>query len=126
MPPADLELAITADALFEQAFVVGEQRPFIACVAVVHAEEWRQLAGQLGLDANDPASLAHPSAQRAALARIEKLAAGFPRYAVPRAVHLVREPWTIENAFMTPTLKLKRTNLMAHYAAAIEAMYQKR
>jgi len=126
VPPADLELAITADALFEQAFVVGEQRPFIACVAVVHAEEWRQLAGQLGLDANDPASLAHPSAQRAALARIEKLAAGFPRYAVPRAVHLVREPWTIENAFMTPTLKLKRTNLMAHYAAAIEAMYQKR
>ena len=126
VPPADLELAITADALFEQAFVVGEQRPFIACVAVVHAEEWRQLAGQLGLDANDPASLAHPSAQRAVLARIEKLAAGFPRYAVPRAVHLVREPWTIENAFMTPTLKLKRTNLMAHYAAAIEAMYQKR
>lgn len=126
VPPADLELAITADALFEQAFVVGEQRPFIACVAVVHAQEWRQLAAQLGLDADDPASLAHPSAQRAALARIEKLGAGFPRYAVPRAVHLVREPWTIENSFMTPTLKLKRTNLMAHYAAAIEAMYQKR
>ncbi|RKJ99697.1 long-chain fatty acid--CoA ligase [Alicycliphilus denitrificans] len=126
VPPADLELAITADPLFEQAFVVGEQRPFIACVAAVQAEEWRQLAGQLGLDPDDPASLAHPSATRAALARIEKLAAGFPRYAVPRAVHLVREPWTIENALMTPTLKLKRNSLMAHYADAIEAMYQRR
>jgi long-chain acyl-CoA synthetase len=126
VPPGDLELAITGDALFGQAFVVGEQRPFIACVAVVQPEEWRQLARQLGLDPGDDASLAHPSVQRAALARIERQAAGFPRYAVPRAVHLVREPWTIENTFMTPTLKLKRNNLSAHYAQAIEAMYQKR
>ncbi len=126
VPPGDLELAITGDALFGQAFVVGEQRPFIACVAVVQPEEWRQLARQLGLDPGDDASLAHPSVQRAALARIERQAASFPRYAVPRAVHLVREPWTIENTFMTPTLKLKRNNLSAHYAQAIEAMYQKR
>ena len=126
VPPADLELAITADPLFEQAFVVGENRPFIACVAVVQNGEWRQLAEQLGLDADDPASLAQPSATRAALARIEQGTAGFARYAVPRAVHLVREPWTIENSFMTPTLKLKRNNLMAHYADAIEAMYQRR
>ncbi|MBO9676905.1 MAG: long-chain fatty acid--CoA ligase [Acidovorax sp.] len=125
VPPGDLELAITADPLFEQAFVVGEQRPFIACVAVVQGEEWRQLAQQLGLNAQDPASLAHPAAERAALARIERLAASFPRYAVPRAVHLVQEPWTIENTFMTPTLKLKRNNLMAHYAEAIEAMYRR-
>jgi long-chain acyl-CoA synthetase len=93
---------------------------------VVQPEEWRQLARQLGLDPGDDASLAHPSVQRAALARIERQAASFPRYAVPRAVHLVREPWTIENTFMTPTLKLKRNNLSAHYAQAIEAMYQKR
>lgn len=126
VPPGDLELAITGDPLFGQAFVVGEQRPFIACVAVVQPEEWRQLACQLDLDPEDDASLAHPSVLRAALARIERQAAGFPRYAVPRAVHLVREPWTIENTFMTPTLKLKRNNLAVHYAAVIEAMYQKR
>jgi long-chain acyl-CoA synthetase len=123
VPPGDLELAITADPLLEQAFVVGENRPFIACVAVVQAEEWRQLAQQLGLDANDPASLSAPAAERAVLARIERNTASFPRYAVPRAVHLVREPWTIENTFMTPTLKLKRNNLMAHYTEAIEMMY---
>ncbi len=125
VPPGDLELAITADPLFGQAFVVGEQRPFIACVAVVQPEEWRQLAQQLGLDAQDPASLAHPAAERAALGRIERLTASFPRYAAPRAVHLVREPWTIENTFMTPTLKLKRNNLMAHYAEVIEGMYRR-
>jgi len=125
VPPGDLELALLADPLLEQAFVVGENRPFIACVAVLQREEWQRLAADLGLSAQDPASLNHPSVHRAVLARIEKNTASFARYAVPRAVHLTLEPWTIENTFMTPTLKLKRNNLMAYYAEAIEGMYQR-
>ena len=125
VPPGDLELAVLADPALEQAFVVGENRPFIACVAVIKPEEWQRLAADLGLNPQEATSLHHPSVQRAVLARIEKNTASFPRYAVPRAVHLTLEPWTIENTFMTPTLKLKRNNLMAHFAEAIEGMYQK-
>ncbi len=125
VPPADLELAITSDPLFEQAFVVGENLPFIACVAVVHREEWLRLAREVGLDPKDPASLNHPAVHKMALERIAGHTASFARYAVPRAVHLTQEPWSIENSFMTPTLKLKRSNLTAHFAAAIEAMYRR-
>ncbi|RQO83296.1 long-chain fatty acid--CoA ligase [Acidovorax sp. FJL06] len=125
IPPGDLELALLADPLLEQTFVVGENRPFIACVAVLKADEWQRLAADLGLSAQDAASLNHPSVHRAVLARIEKNTASFARYAVPRAVHCTLTPWTIENTFMTPTLKLKRNNLMAHFAEAIEGMYQK-
>lgn len=125
VPPGDLELAMLADPLLEQTFVVGENRPFIACVAVLKGDEWQRLAADLGLPAQDAASLNHPSVHRAVLARIEKNTASFARYAVPRAVHCTLEPWTIENTFMTPTLKLKRNNLMAHFAEAIEGMYQK-
>lgn len=125
VPPGDLEQAITADPLFEQVFVLGEQRPFIACVAVLQRDEWQRLAAGLELDPHDAASLVTPKATKAALARIERATASFARYAVPRAVTLTLEPWTIENTFMTPTLKLKRNNLMNHFAPAIEAMYQK-
>ena len=125
IPPGDLELALLADPLLEQAFVVGENRPFIACVAVLNAGEWQRLAADLGLNPQAADSLNHPSVHRAVLARIEKNTASFARYAVPRTVHLTLEPWTIENTFMTPTLKLKRNNLMAHFAEAIEGMYQK-
>ncbi|MBW8465667.1 MAG: long-chain fatty acid--CoA ligase, partial [Acidovorax sp.] len=106
-------------------FVVGENRPFIACVAVLKRDEWQRLAADLGLSPQDEGSLNHPSVHRAVLARIEKNTASFARYAVPRAVHCTLEPWTIENTFMTPTLKLKRNNLTAHFADAIEGMYQK-
>lgn len=125
IPPGDLELALLADPLLEQAFVVGENRPFIACVAVLNAGEWQRLAADLGLPPQAVDSLNHPSVHRAVLARIEKNTASFARYAVPRTVHLTLDPWTIENTFMTPTLKLKRNNLMAHFAEAIEGMYQK-
>lgn len=125
VPPGDLELALLADPLLEQAFVVGENRPFIACVAVLNAGEWQRLAADLGLNPQAADSLNHPSVHRAVLARIEKNTASFARYAVPRTVHLTLDPWTIENTFMTPTLKLKRNNLMTHFAEAIEGMYQK-
>lgn len=44
---------------------------------------------------------------------------------MPRAIHLVRDSWSIDNGLMTPTLKLKRKNLMAYYEDAIEQMYGK-
>ena len=125
VPPADLELAITADPLFAQTFVVGENRPFIACVAVLEASEWQRLAAELGVDAAAPASLSDPRVLRSALERISAASRSFPHYAMPRAVHLTLAPWTIENAFMTPTLKLKRNHLMGYFAQQSEAMYTK-
>ena len=62
---------------------------------------------------------------RAVLERIRSASSHFPHYAVPRAVHLTLDTWTVENAFMTPTLKLKRKPLTAHYSDAIEALYRK-
>ncbi|OGB67403.1 MAG: AMP-dependent synthetase [Burkholderiales bacterium RIFCSPLOWO2_12_FULL_64_99] len=123
VPPGDLELALMGDPLFEQAFVLGEQRPFIAAVVVMNPQVWAQLAQSLQLDPKDPASLQAPAAMKAALARIQQAAASFPHYAVPRKVWLTLEPWTIENTMMTPTLKLKRNNLMSRFAAEIERLY---
>ena len=123
VPPGDLELAIAVDPLFAQVLVVGENRPFIACVAVVNPVEWRRMAASLGLDVDADASLDLPAVRRAALARVAAQVRDFPRYATPRAIFLTRESWTLENTLMTPTLKLKRNNLMARFAGEIESMY---
>jgi len=50
---------------------------------------------------------------------------GFPHYAQPRAVALTLAPWTVDSTLITPTLKLKRNNLAAHFAAEVEALYQR-
>jgi long-chain acyl-CoA synthetase len=70
----------------------------------------------LALDAGDPDSLHLPAVHKLALERIAAQTRDFARYATPRAVYLTQEPWTPENTLMTPTLKLKRNNLMVRYA----------
>ena len=124
VPPGDLELAIAGDPLFSQVLLVGENRPFIACVAVVNRAEWQRMAADLKLDPDNPASLHLPAVRQAALTRIADQTREFARHGVPRAVCLSFEPWTLENAMMTPTLKLKRSNLLARFASQIEAMYR--
>jgi long-chain acyl-CoA synthetase len=124
VPPGDLELAITNDNLFEQAFVVGENRPFIAAIVVLGRGEWRKLAAELQVDPEVAASLTAAPVLHAMLKRIAEHTKTFPRYAVPRAVCATLEPWTIENALMTPTLKLKRNNLMTRFAVQIENLYK--
>ncbi len=123
--PADLELAITADALFEQAYVFGDNRPFIACVVVLSRSEWRRLAGGLQLDPDTAESLQSSLARETVVQRVRDLTRSFPHYAQPRAVVLTLEPWTVENTLMTPTLKIKRNNLAAHFAAEISQLYQR-
>lgn len=123
VPPVDLESAVETDPLFAQAYVLGENKPYISLITVLAPEEWKKLAANLSLDPADPASLEAAPARQAVLKRAKAAAANFPHYALPRAVTLTLEPWTIENGLLTPTLKLKRGPLRARFARAIEKMY---
>jgi long-chain acyl-CoA synthetase len=123
--PGDLEMAITADPLFEQSFVIGDNRPFIAAFVVVNAELWARLAQELGVDPADSAGLNSEAVRHAVLQRIRAATRSFPSYAVPRAVWISREPWSLQNGMMTPTLKLKRNALNEHFAGAIATLYQR-
>ena len=124
--PTDLENALETDPLFEQTYVVGENRPFLTLIAVLQGEEWKRTAEGLGLDPQDPASLSAPAAKTLALQRAKAAAKGFPYYALPRAVILTLEPWTVDNGLLTPTLKLKRGPLSKHFAENIEHIYARR
>jgi long-chain acyl-CoA synthetase len=124
IPPGDLELAIQADPLFAQVLVVGEQRPFLAVLAVVDPHTWEHAAKALGLDPARPDSLLSDAARRMALARIAAQAKSFPSHATPKQVFLTSEPWTIDAGLMTPTLKLKRPGLEKRFAAEIARMYE--
>jgi long-chain acyl-CoA synthetase len=123
VPPADLELAIMADPLFEQAMVVGESRSFISAYVVLNKALWTELARSLQLDPEDAASVKAATAREVFIARIKEATKAFPYYAMPRAVWCTLEPWTIENGLITPTLKLKRNALQARLSAEIAVVY---
>ena len=123
VPPADLEAAIETDPLFSQCYVIGENRPYLSLITVVNPDEWASFAKSCGIDPADPASLDNPSVKTSALKRAKTAAGEFPHYALPRAVVLTQEPWTIENGLITPTLKLKRGPLSKKFANVIAQLY---
>ena len=124
VPPVALELALETDPLFSQAYVVGENKPFISAVTVLNPEEWKKLAAELKVSASE-ASLKLTSVRTAILKRVKAAAADFPHYALPRKVLLTLKPWTIENGLLTPTLKLKRTPLAKFFKKEIDEIYEK-
>ena len=121
--PAEIEMAITADRIFEQAMVVGEGKPYLSVLLVLNNAEWLRLANRLGVDAEQDAVLESSLVQQSLLERIAPRLAHFPGYASIRRVHAVRTPWNVQDGLMTATLKLRRKQLLERYADEIESMY---
>ncbi len=124
LPPADIEMAITRDALFEQVIVLGEARSYMVAVAVVNQVAWQQLAKALGVRHDMPESLRDTRVEQQALQRISAQLREFPGYAKIHRVLLQSEPWTVENGIMTPTLKMKRNRVVEHFAEDIAKLYE--
>lgn len=123
IPPADMELAILADPLFDQAMVIGEGRPYLGALLVLNAQHWITLARDFHLDPAQPASLENPQLVQAMLRRLRAILVDFPGYAKIRRVVLCVDSWSLENGLMTPTMKIKRHQVLKQYHAAIERLY---
>ncbi len=124
VPPQDMETAICADPLFDQAMIIGEAKPFLSALIVLNEVEWRKLATELKLDRLQPESLKDTKVQKFVIRRLSKCLSEFPGYAQVRRVSLYLEPWSIENGLLTPTLKTKRPQLLKTFAEDIESMYE--
>jgi len=123
VPPGDMEMAIGLDPLFDQVLVVGEGRSFLSALLVLNADLWAGLAGEYGLDPDRIESLADARLVKDMLKRIRETLRGFPGYAKIRRATLMLEPWTVDKGLMTPTLKVKRGQVLKHHGEAVERMY---
>jgi len=123
VPPADMEMAITLDPLFEQALVLGEGRPFLGAILVLDPDCWGDIARGLALDPDAPQSLCDRRVFREVQMRLRERLALFPGYAKVRRTLLLLEPWSVDNGLLTPTMKVKRSRVLERYAGEIDALY---
>ncbi len=124
IPPADMEIAILRDSLFDQVMVFGEGRPYLVAVAVLNHDKWLQFAAETGVRPDMPEALTDSRVQGKVLKRIALNLREFPGYAKVNRVWLLQEPWSIENGLMTPTLKIKRAQVCERYVAQIKQLYE--
>ncbi len=116
VPPADMEMCISMDHLFEQVVVLGEGKPYLSALIALNEEAAKDL--QL-----DPEAITLQQ-QEMLLERVNNQLDNFPGYAKIVNLAVVKEPWTIENGMITPTLKLKRKTIQEQHADAIRQLYE--
>jgi long-chain acyl-CoA synthetase len=121
--PTDMESAILLDPLFEQVMVVGEGRPYLAALTVLNEEHWQAFAASLEVDPGHAAALRDPKVVKALTRRVADHLKHFPGYAQVRRLHPELKPWTLDDGLLTPTLKVKRNQVLDRNRAAVEAMY---
>ncbi|MBL3526519.1 MAG: long-chain fatty acid--CoA ligase [gamma proteobacterium endosymbiont of Lamellibrachia anaximandri] len=115
VPPADMEMCIDLDALFEQAMVIGEGKPFLTALIVLNKEACKA-------ESIDPTDSSEQQLELLT-ARVASHLGSFPGYARIRRIALVQEPWTPENGLITPTLKLRRSRILEQHSAEVETLY---
>lgn len=124
VPPADMEMAIVQDTLFEQVMVLGEGKPYLSALVVLNPEHWERLTIERGAVGSSEELLHNEALKELVKDRISHLLKDFPGYAQVHRVALDLEPWTVDNGLLTPTLKMKRNRIMEHYADTIDGLYE--
>jgi long-chain acyl-CoA synthetase len=122
--PADMEMAIALDGLIDQVLVIGEGRPFLSALVVLNSDQLEVLFHRLEAPPGIEPDLDDPTLKQLLQDRISHQLRTFPGYAQVRQIAVVKEPWTVENRLMTPTLKLRRKLLLERYSDLIESLYK--
>jgi long-chain acyl-CoA synthetase len=125
--PAVLEDRLRAHPLISQCMVVGDGRPFIACLITLDAEaleHWKtehaKPPGATAADlATDPDLLAELQAAvddaNKAVSRAESI----------RKFRVLPVDFSTDNGYITPSLKVKRAVVAKDFAGDIEALYSR-
>ncbi len=115
VPPADMEMCITMDSLFEQVLIIGEGKPYLSALVVLNQD-------MASADGIDPTNVSEAQLEML-LERINSQLDNFPGYAKVVRLTVAKEPWSIENGLVTPTMKLKRKSILERYMDELGRLY---
>ncbi len=123
--PAQLEDQIRADGLIAQAMVVGNEKPFIAAVITLDPETLPAWLNRNGIDANTPVEqlTEHPKVLEHVQRLVDKANSSVSRAEQIRKFVVLADELSVESGHLTPSLKLRRANVIKDYEDVIEGLY---
>jgi long-chain acyl-CoA synthetase len=124
--PAGLEDTIRANPLVSQCMVIGDAKPFIACLVTLDVDELRPWCKQHGIEVGDDliASVKDDARLRASIqSSIDEANATVSRAESIREWRILDTDFTVESGEMTPSLKVKRKVVLERYGDVISDIY---
>ncbi|MFG2904613.1 AMP-dependent synthetase/ligase [Kitasatospora sp. NPDC048286] len=125
--PAVIEDRIRGHALVGEVMVVGDRKPFVACLITVDPDffpKWKELNGKpAGATVADLAE--DPDLLAALQAAVDDGNAAVSHAEAVKKFRLLDTEFSEESGHLTPSLKLKRNAVLKDFAADVEALYRK-
>jgi len=121
--PGPLEEELKLSPYINQALISGTNQRYNVAIITPEEEEVKAWAEENGLNTGDNNWKAAPELLTLFEQEIEKYSALFKKFEKPKKFQLVWDDWSIENALLTPTLKLKRRQVTLKYQPLIDSMY---
>ncbi len=119
--PSPLEEEIKLSPFVANAMLYGMNKPYNVVLIVPDMVAFEPWCKEQGID------VASAPTNDKVLAMLQEEIQGnsksFKRYELPKKVLVSLEEFTTDNNMLTPTLKLKRRNVLKQYGDAIEALY---
>lgn len=124
IPPQTLENQLQESELIEQACVIGEGQKFVAALIVPQFDRLNAWARQHQIDETDPHRLIElPQVLEVFRKIVGEVNASLASYESIKTFQLLDQDFNIQNGLLTPTLKLKRKNILNHYSKIIDKIY---
>ena len=124
--PQQVENQLKESRFIAQCMVVGENHKFPAALIVPQFEAVRSWLAAEGESIEDVRKMCkHPKVIELIQSEVEHSNSLFGRYSQVKKFALLGEEWTIASGELTPTLKLKRKQILNKHASEIAALYEK-
>ncbi|WP_424213211.1 AMP-dependent synthetase/ligase [Streptomyces sp. BI20] len=120
--PTEVEFAVQRARLVSRAVLVGDRRPYPVALITLDEAELAGWAKETGTEVgNRPAN--HPAVRAEVERAVTEANERVARPARIRAFAILDEEFTVAAGTLTPTLKLRRAEILRRYAERVEALY---
>lgn len=123
--PAQLEDAMRADVLISQAVVVGDDKPFIGALITLDEEMAPGWCERNGIDPETPMAelTEHPKVIEHVQSVVDRANESVSQAESIRSFTILQEDFTISAGHLTPSLKIKRPEVMRDFDGVVESLY---
>jgi len=123
--PQNIENLLKGDPFVSQVMVYGDRRPFPVALITLNPDELTAFAKAEGILTPDSAALTrHPRVVERVSRIVEERNGELQSYAKIKKFTILAGDFTVENGFLTPTLKVKRKVIRDKYQDALDQLYR--
>lgn len=123
--PVPIEQALVKAPFVDMAMVVGDNRKFAACLIVPDFDYLKHLKSKMNqTHVSDEDFLKSPQMHQEVDQLLHQVNQKLNRWEKIQAYRFIPRQLTIENGEMTPSMKIKREVVEAHYKKLIDSIYE--